>query len=69
MRTVDFQYSNAQIPFSEEDEDKGLASMDCYISQSSSEERKKWREVEKKDKSNTLNFREFAVSKKKRKNL
>ena len=69
LRTVHFQYFNAQIPFSEEDEDKGLASMDCYVSQSSPEERKKWREVEKKDKSNTLYFRELAVSKKKKKNL
>lgn len=66
LRTVNSKYYNVQLRFSEEDEDKGLASMDCYLSQSTTEERKKWKEVEKADTSNTVYFRQFVISKNKK---
>jgi LmbE family N-acetylglucosaminyl deacetylase len=66
LRTVKSIYCNVEFRFSEEDEDKGLASMNCYLSQSTTKERKKWRDVEKADKSNTIYFRQLAISKNKK---
>lgn len=69
LNTVHSKYYNVQIKYSEQDEDKGLASMDCYLSQSTEEERKKWREVEKAEKENILFFRRLAVSNERKTNF
>jgi LmbE family N-acetylglucosaminyl deacetylase len=63
LGTVNSKLYNVTINYSEEDEDKGLASLKCYVSQGPPlEEINKLAEAEKKDKTNTLYFRQLAVS-------
>ncbi|MEO6550258.1 MAG: PIG-L family deacetylase [Ferruginibacter sp.] len=69
LNTVDEKYLNVAIKYSEQDEQKALEALNCDKSQLSSEEIKEWKEVERKDTTNTLYFRQLAVSKQHRTNF
>jgi LmbE family N-acetylglucosaminyl deacetylase len=69
LNTVHSNYFNVQVKFSEEEENKELAALDCYTSQLTAEEINQWKEMEKKDLTNTLHFRRLAVRNKKKSDL
>jgi LmbE family N-acetylglucosaminyl deacetylase len=66
LNTVHPEYYNLEVSFSQEDEDKALTSLNCYVSQLSKEEQDQWMKAEKDDATNKLYFRRFAVSKEKK---
>jgi LmbE family N-acetylglucosaminyl deacetylase len=69
LNTVHPLYNNLEIGFTQDDEEKALASLHCYVTQLSKEERDQWIKSEKDDTSNKLHFRRFAVSKGQKKNF
>ena len=56
------KYSNVEIEYSQDDENKALEIMPCYPTQYTAEEIKIDREKKLADKSNFLNFRKLAVA-------
>ncbi len=62
INTIDPKYLNVSIKFTEDDEDKAMEAFECHKSQLSPKEIEEWIEVEKKDTSNTLYFRQLIVS-------
>lgn len=64
LNTVHSDYSNVQVKFSEEEEDKAITALDCYNSQLSEEEINHWKQMEKNDCSNTLHFPQISYHKK-----
>jgi LmbE family N-acetylglucosaminyl deacetylase len=67
LNTVDPKYLNVSIKFSEEEENKAMQAFKCHKSQLSPKEIEEWIEVEKKDTSNTLYFRQLTVPTKQKK--
>ncbi|MEO5888683.1 MAG: PIG-L family deacetylase [Ferruginibacter sp.] len=66
LNTVNPDYLNISIGFSDTDEEKAMQSIKCYKSQLSEEEINEWIATEKKDSSNTFYFRQLTVSGKRR---
>jgi LmbE family N-acetylglucosaminyl deacetylase len=62
LNTVDSNYLNVSIKYSNEDEEQALKALDCYKSQLSPEEITEWKDVERKDSSNTFRFRQLVIS-------
>lgn len=62
LNTVDQKYFNISIKYSNEDEEQALKALDCYKSQLSPQEIAEWKDVERKDSSNTFHFRQLVVS-------
>ena len=60
---VDSQYFNVKIEYSQEDENKVLEMMPCYVTQFTQEEIVEDHKEKLADRSNTAYFRQFSVSK------
>lgn len=60
---VNEQYFNVKIEYSQEQENKALEIMPCYVTQYTPEELKEDREKKLKDKNHVLHFRRFVVKK------
>lgn len=60
---ADEHYFNVRITYTQEQEDKALEMMPCYVTQFTTEEISKDKESKLKDKKNTLHFRRFVVKK------
>ena len=57
------QYFNVKIDYSDEDELKGLEALKCYVTQFTADEMKDDYEKKTKDKTNTMHFRRFVITK------
>jgi N-acetylglucosamine malate deacetylase 2 len=62
LNTVDPKYLNISIKYTNEEEEQALKALDCYKSQLSPKEIAEWKDVERKDSSNTFHFRQLIVS-------
>lgn len=62
LNTIDPKYLNVSIKYTNEDEEQALKALDCYKSQLSPQEIAEWKDVERKDSSNTFSFRQLIVS-------
>ena len=62
LNTVDQKYLNISITYTNEEEEQALNALDCYKSQLAPQEIEAWKEIEKKDSSNTFHFRQFVVA-------
>ena len=62
LNTVDPKYLNVSIKYTNEEEEQALEALDCYKSQLSPQEIAEWKDVERKDSSNTFFFRQLVVS-------
>lgn len=60
---VNEQYFNVRVDYSQEDENKALEAMSCYVTQFTPEEIKEDKQRKMDDKVNTLFFRRFIVKK------
>jgi len=60
---VNHQYFNVTIDYSQEQENKALKIMPCYVTQYTPEELKEDRERKLKDKNHVLHFRRFVTAK------
>ncbi len=60
---VDEQYFNVEIDYTQEDEDKALEALRCYVTQYTEQEFKEESERKLKDAINTLYLRRFVVKK------
>jgi len=69
LNIVDPKYLSVSIKYSENEEKIAMEALECYKSQLSPEEIKGWKEVEQKDTTNTLYFRQFSVSKQRKTNF
>jgi LmbE family N-acetylglucosaminyl deacetylase len=66
LNVVDKKYLNVAIKYSQDDEDKAMEALWCDKSQLSEKEMQEWNDVEKKDSSNTLYFRQLVISTKRK---
>ncbi len=62
LNTVDSKYLNISIKYTNQEEEQALKALDCYKSQFSPQEISEWKDVERKDSSNTFRFRQLIVS-------
>lgn len=60
---VDEQYFNVKIAYTQEEENRALQIMPCYVTQFTAEELKEDREKKLSDKHHTIYFRRFVVKK------
>ena len=60
---VNEQYFNVKVEYTQEEENKALQIMPCYVTQITSEELKKDKKKKLDDSSNTIYFRRFVVKK------
>jgi LmbE family N-acetylglucosaminyl deacetylase len=60
---VDNQYLNVKISYTQEEENKALEMMPCYVTQYTAEEIAEDRRKKVEDKSNFVHFRQFVVKK------
>ncbi len=63
LNTVDTNYINLSIHYSNEEEKKALDAVWCYKSQLSKEEMNDWVDIETKDTTNVFHFRKLSVEK------
>jgi LmbE family N-acetylglucosaminyl deacetylase len=66
LNTVDSNYLNITISYSQTDEDAALKAIDCYKSQYTSSDIAGWKMVEQQDSSNAFHFRQLIISDSKR---
>jgi LmbE family N-acetylglucosaminyl deacetylase len=66
---VNEQYLNIKIEYTQEQENKGLEIIPCYVTQYTAEEMKQDLEKKRDDKKNFIHFRRFAVMKGLKKNF
>lgn len=62
LNTVDPKYLNVSIKYTQEEEEKALDALGCDKSQLSVQEIQEWKDMERKDLTNTLFFRQLTVS-------
>ena len=62
LNTVDPKYLNILIRYTDKEEEQALRALDCYKSQLSPQEISEWKDLERKDTSNTFRFRQLVVS-------
>ena len=62
LNTVDPKYLNITIKYTNEEEEQALKALDCYKSQLSPQEISEWKDVERKDSTNTFRFRQLLVT-------
>ncbi len=60
---VDEQYYNVKIDYSQEDEDKAIQALHCYVTQYTDQEFKEESARKLKDSGNSIYFRQFVVKK------
>ncbi|HEY1021990.1 MAG TPA: PIG-L family deacetylase [Flavisolibacter sp.] len=63
LGAVDAQYFNVKIDYTQQEEDKALQIMPCYVTQFTADELKEDREKKTADKTNAIHFRRFVVQK------
>ncbi len=61
LNTVDSNYLNVSIHYTQEEENTALEALFCNKSQLTEKEMQEWKEVELKDSGNTLRFRQLTV--------